>query len=335
MIWLWLGFLVFIIALLALDLGVFHRKAHVIKTKEAFIWTAFWIMLALLFNVMIYYIYENHWFSIGKSIGNVLDGKEAALKFFTGYLLEKSLSLDNIFVIAMIFAYFNVPPVYQHRVLFWGILGAIILRGIMIGLGVALIERFTWMIYVFGILLILTAVKLLISRHDNIEPKKNPLVKLAKRLFPVSDTYKEDHFFTRLNGRIAITPLFLVLIVVESSDVLFAIDSIPAIFAITTDPFIVFTSNIFAILGLRSLYFALAAVIEKFRYLKMSLVYILAYVGVKMILSHHYHIPIIVSLSVIIGILLVGIMASIVASNRDTAKLQSPFKEDIDLSSRK
>jgi len=335
MIWLWLGFLVFIIALLALDLGVFHRKAHVIKTKEAFIWTAFWVMLALLFNVMIYYIYENHWFSIGKSIGNVLDGKEAALKFFTGYLLEKSLSLDNIFVIAMIFAYFNVPPVYQHRVLFWGILGAIILRGIMIGLGVALIERFTWMIYVFGILLILTAVKLLISRHDNIEPKKNPLVKLAKRLFPVSDTYKEDLFFTRINGRIAITPLFLVLIVVESSDVLFAIDSIPAIFAITTDPFIVFTSNIFAILGLRSLYFALAAVIEKFRYLKMSLVYILAYVGVKMILSHHYHIPIIVSLSVIIGILLVGIMASIVASNRDTAKLQSPFKEDIDLSSRK
>ncbi len=326
MIWLWSGFIVFIIALLALDLGVLHRKAHVIKTKEAFIWTAFWILLALLFNILIYYMYENHWFGIGESIGNELDGKEAGLKFFTGYLLEKSLSLDNIFVIAMIFTYFKVPSVYQHRVLFWGILGAIILRGIMIALGVTLIERFTWMIYVFGILLILTAVKLLISRHDNIEPKKNPLVKLAKRLFPVSDTYKEEHFFTKLNDQTAITPLFLVLIVVESSDVLFAIDSIPAILAITTDSFIVFTSNIFAILGLRSLYFALAAVIEKFRYLKMSLVYILAYVGVKMILSHHYPISIIVSLSIIIGILLVGILASIVASNRDTAKLQSPLK---------
>jgi tellurite resistance protein TerC len=205
MIWLWSGFIIFIIALLALDLGVIHRKAHVIKTKEAFIWTAFWIFLAFLFNILIYYIYENHWLGIGESIGNKLDGKEAALKFFTGYLLEKSLSLDNIFVIAMIFAYFKVPALYQHRVLFWGILGAIILRGIMIALGVALIERFTWMIYIFGILLFLTAVKLLISRHDNIEPKKNPLVKLARSLFSVSDAYKEDHFFTKLNGQTAIT----------------------------------------------------------------------------------------------------------------------------------
>jgi tellurite resistance protein TerC len=311
--------------LLALDLGVFHKKAHVIRPKEALIWTTFWIIVALLFNVLIYYIYEFHWFNVGLSIGNALDGSEAALKFFAGYLLEKSLSLDNIFVIAMIFAYFKVSPTYQHRVLFWGILGAIILRGIMIALGVALIERFTWMTYVFGVFLILTAVKLLISRHDNFEPQKNPLIKMVKIIFPVTDSYIQDHFFTKINGRRAITPLFLVLIVVESSDVLFAIDSIPAIFAVTTDPFIIFTSNIFAILGLRSLYFALAAVIEKFRYLKMSLVYVLAYVGVKMILSHHYPIPTFASLAFIIGILFVGIVASIYANKRDTAKLKSPL----------
>ena len=321
----WLGFLTIVIALLALDLGVLHRKAHIIYMKEAFLWTTFWIVLALLFNVLIYYSYEYHWLNVGNASGNGLTGSQAALKFFTGYLLEKSLSLDNIFVIAMIFAYFRVPPIYQHRVLFWGILGAILLRGIMIALGVVLIERFTWMIYVFGVFLILTAVKLLISRHDNFEPKKNPMVKLAKSIFPVTDTYKQNHFFAKIDGRTAITPLFLVLIVVESSDVLFAIDSIPAIFAVTTDPFIVFTSNIFAILGLRSLYFALAAVIEKFRYLKMSLVYILAYVGVKMILSHHYPIPTFVSLSVIVGILFVGILASIQANKRDTAKLKSPL----------
>jgi tellurite resistance protein TerC len=322
----WLSFIAIIIVLLALDLGVLHRKSHVIYTKEAFFWTAFWIVLTLLFNVLIYYIYENHWLGAGGGLTNQLNGHEAALKFFTGYLLEKSLSLDNIFVIAMIFAYFRVPPIYQHRVLFWGISGAIILRGIMITLGVVLIEHFTWMIYAFGVLLILTAVKLLISRHDNIEPDKNPFVKIAKRIFPVNDTYQQNRFFIKSKNRWVMTPLFLVLIVVESSDVLFAIDSIPAIFAVTTDPFIVFTSNIFAILGLRSLYFALAAVIEKFRFLKMSLVYILAYVGVKMIFSHHYPIPTFVSLAVIFAILAVGILASIYAPQRDTAKLKSPLR---------
>jgi len=327
MIWLWSGFILLIILLLALDLGVLHRKAHIIKPKEAFAWTGFWIVLALLFNLFIYYSYEYHWFDIGITVGNKLNGREAALKYFTGYLLEKSLSLDNIFVIAMIFAYFRVPPVYQHRVLFWGILGAIVLRGVMIALGAALIERFSWMTYVFGIFLILTAVKLLITRHNNLEPGKNPLVKLAQKIFPLSDSYQKDHFFTRNNNRRAITPLFLVLIVVESSDVLFAIDSIPAIFAVTTDPFIVFTSNIFAILGLRSLYFALAAVIEKFRYLKMSLVYILVYVGVKMILSHHYLIPTVISLTIIIGILITGILASVYAGKRDTARLKSPIDD--------
>ena len=325
MIWVWFGFIFMILALLTLDLGVLNRNAHVIKPKEAFLWTAFWIFLALLFNVLIYYMYEYHILGIGISVGNELDGSQAVLKFFTGYLLEKSLSLDNIFVIAMIFTYFKVPPAYQHRVLFWGILGAIFLRGIMIALGVALIERFSWMIYIFGIFLILTAVKLLFQRHDNIEPGKNPLVKLAQKMYPVSESYQENHFFTKIDGQRAITPLFLVLIVVESSDVLFAIDSIPAIFAVTTDPFIVFTSNIFAILGLRSLYFALAAVIEKFRFLKMSLVYILAYVGIKMILSHHYPIPTFTSLTIIIGILSVGILASIYANKRDTAKLKSPL----------
>ena len=326
MIWLWFGFILLILILLALDLGVFHRRAHVIKSKEAFLWTAFWIILALAFNGFIYYIYQNHWFDIGKAIGHELSGTQAALKFFTGYLLEKSLSLDNIFVIAMIFTYFRVPPIYQHRVLFWGILGAIVLRGVMIVLGVALIERFSWMIYVFGVFLLFTAVKLLISRHDTIEPGKNPLVKLVQKIFPVSESYQQDHFFTKIKDQRAITPLFLVLLVVESSDVLFAVDSIPAIFAVTTDPFIVFTSNIFAILGLRSLYFALAAIIEKFRYLKMSLVYILAYIGVKMILSHHYTIPTIISLAIIVGILMVGVIASIYAGKRDTAKLKSPLE---------
>jgi len=331
MIWLWLGFILLILILLALDLGLLHRKAHIIKTKEAFLWTSFWILLSLLFNWLIYYMYEHHWFSIGKEIGNELNGTDAALKFFTGYILEKSLSLDNIFVIALIFSYFNVPAIYQHRVLFWGILGAIILRGMMITLGVALIERFSWMVYIFGIFLIITAIKLLISRHDNIRPEKNALVKLAQKIFPISNQYEREHFFVYIKGKLTITPLFLVLLVVESSDVMFAIDSIPAIFAVTTDPFIVFTSNIFAILGLRSLYFALAAIIEKFRYLKMSLVYILVYVGIKMILSHHYPIPTFISLTIITGILLVGIIASIYAGKRDTAKLKSPLKDHTEM----
>ena len=317
MLWIWSGFIGLIIILLTFDLGVFHKRAHVIQIKEALYWTAFWITLALIFNVLIYWIYENHWFGMGTLDIHEVNGKEAALKFFTGYILEKSLSLDNIFVIAMIFSYFKVPAQYQHRLLFWGILGAILLRGIMIVVGVALIQKFIWMVYVFGFFLIITAIKILVTRHDNLEPEKNPLVRLARKFLPVTDQLHGMHFFIKSNGRRMATPLFLVLIVVESSDVLFAVDSIPAIFAVTTDPFIVFTSNIFAILGLRSLYFALAAIIDKFRYLKVSLVYILVYVGVKMILSHHYPIPVFVSLSIILAILVVGIIASVYAEKRE------------------
>jgi tellurite resistance protein TerC len=324
-IFLWIGFLVFVLLMLALDLGVFHRKAHIINVREALLWSAFWIMLALLFNILVYYMYEYHWLGIGKQIGHELGGKKAALQFLTGYIVEKSLSLDNIFVIAMIFAYFKVPAIYQHRVLFWGILGALIMRGIMIAAGAALIQRFSWTVYIFGAFLIFTAVKMLIVRHDNLEPDKNPLVKLARRLYPVSKDFDGQRFFTIVNGRQAVTPLFIALLVVESSDVLFAVDSIPAIFAITLDPFIVFTSNVFAILGLRSLYFALAAMIEKFRYLKMSLVFILAYVGVKMLITHHYPIPAWVSLTIIGGILSVGILASVYGGKRDTARLLLPI----------
>ncbi|HET53589.1 MAG TPA: TerC/Alx family metal homeostasis membrane protein, partial [Ignavibacteria bacterium] len=221
------------------------------------------------------------------------------------------LSLDNIFVIAMIFSYFRVPDKYQHRVLFWGILGALVMRGIMIYAGAALIDRFDWMIYVFGGLLIFTAIKMLLSKNEEINPDDNPLVKLARKLYPVTGTYEGHHFFTKLNGRRAITQLFLVLLVIESTDVIFAVDSIPAIFAITTDPYIVFTSNVFAILGLRSLYFALAAMITKFRYLKISIVIVLIYVGIKMLISEVYHIPTLISLCVIILILGSGILASL------------------------
>ncbi|MFH1417413.1 MAG: TerC/Alx family metal homeostasis membrane protein [Planctomycetota bacterium] len=329
-IWLWIGFLTFVLAMLAIDLGVFHRKSHVVKVSEAAIWTTIWVILALLFNVAVYYLYEHHVFGIGAEIGHELTGKQAALQFFTGYVIEKSLSLDNIFVIALIFTYFAVRAEHQHRVLFWGILGALVLRGVMIAAGTALIHRFSWITYVFGALLILTAVKMLVARHDNLEPDKNPLVRLARRLYPVTASFEGQRFFTRLNGQRAITPLFLVLLVVESSDVLFAIDSIPAIFAVTHDPFLVFTSNVFAILGLRSLYFVLAGVMDKFRYLKMSLVFLLAYVGVKMLLAHHYPIPTLASLAIIGGILSVGVLASVFAGHRDSAPLVSPLAKELD-----
>lgn len=326
----WIFFLLLVFLLLALDLLVFHRRVHVVQTHEALLLTALWILIALAFNVFIYFLYENDWPFIENTMKGGLTGEQAALQFFTGYLLEKSLSLDNIFVIAMIFSYFRVPGEYQHRTLFWGILGALIMRGAMIAAGAALISRFFWMSYVFGMLLLITAVKMLIARHDTIEPQKNPLVIIARRFIPVSPDFRAERFFTRINGRWAATPLFLVLIVIESTDVMFAIDSIPAIFAVTKNPFIVFTSNIFAILGLRSLYFALAAVMDRFRYLKISLVFVLAYVGIKMILAHHFQIPVLVSLAMIGGILFVGIVASFYAGGRDPAKLISPVKRSDD-----
>ena len=315
--YLWLGFLLLVFVLLALDLGVFHKKDEAMSTKAALLWTAFWIALSLLFNVFIYFAYEHHLLGIGLHIGHNVGGHDAAIKYFTGYIIEKSLSLDNIFVIAMIFAYFRVPDIYQHRVLFWGILGALLMRGIMIAAGAALIQRFDWMIYVFGGLLILTALKMLFSKDEEIHPDDNALVKLARKLYPVTGSYEGHKFFTIANGKRAITPLFLVLLVIESTDVIFAVDSIPAIFAITTDPYIVFTSNVFAILGLRSLYFALAAMMNKFRYLKVSIVVVLIYVGVKMLVSELCHIPTLLSLGVILIILSVGVFSSIMKTNRN------------------
>ncbi len=318
MILMWIGFLTLIIILLALDLGVFHKKDQEIKVREAVLWTFFWIFLALLFDIFIYFAYQNHWLNIGFNTLEIADGADAALKYFTGYIIEKSLSLDNIFVIAMIFAYFKVPGKYQHRVLFWGILGALLMRGLMISAGTVLIRKFDWMIYVFGGLLIVTAIKMLLTGSETIEPEKNVLIRLARKIFPVATNYVGHNFFTRINGKRAVTQLFLVLLIIESTDVLFAIDSIPAIFAVTTDPFIVFTSNVFAILGLRSLYFALAAMMDKFRYLKVSLVFVLAYVGVKMILTHFYPIPTMASLSIIATILFIGIYASMASRTQST-----------------
>lgn len=323
-IWIWIGFIALILVFLALDLGVFHKNTHEVNVQQALIWTGIWIVISLLFNVVIYFMYEHHWLGIGLHIGHNVDGSEAALKFFTGYILEKSLSMDNIFVIAMIFSYFKVELRYQHDVLFWGILGALIMRGVMIGAGVFLIEHFAAVNYFFGGFLLYSAVKMLIARPETIEPNNNFLVKFIRRLYPVGD-YDGGKFFTKLNGRRAITPLFIVLLVVETTDLMFALDSIPAIFALTTDPFIIFTSNIFAILGLRSLYFALAALMDKFRYLKMSLVFILAFVGVKMLLVHHFQFPTFVSLSVILGILVVGIVASLIGAHKDPAKMDSPL----------
>ena len=316
MLWIWIAFFALIFALLALDLGVLNRKAHVIGVKEALLWTAFWVVLALLFNVAVYYIYEHDWGGIGHWWGTkVTSGREAAMIFFSGYLLEKSLSMDNIFVIALIFTYFHVPRQHQHRTLFWGIVGALVLRGAMIWGGTALIHYFTWIMYVFGAILVFTGLKMLRGTEEKVEPDKNPLVRLARRFYPVSPAFEGQRFFTHLDGRRAITPLFLVLLVVESTDVVFAVDSIPAIFGLTQDPFLVMTSNVFAILGLRSLFFALAAIMGKFHYLKVGLVVVLIFIGVKMILACEtysiYKISTPVSLGVVVGVLAVSVVASL------------------------
>jgi tellurite resistance protein TerC len=324
----WTGFLLVIAAVVALDLGIFHRKHHVVSLPEALGWTAAWVSLAIAFNIGVYYLYElnpSGWDMDTEQ----LTGQEAAIQFFTGYLVEKSLSVDNIFVIAMIFAHFRVPLAEQHRVLFWGIFGAVILRGVMIFGGIAIIERFDWVVYVLGALLLFSAASMIVVRHDNLAPENNLMIRMVRRIYPVTANFHGGHFFVRINGVQTATPLLLALVLVETSDVTFAIDSIPAIFAITRDPFIVFTSNIFAILGLRSLYFVLAGLMEKFRYLKMSLVLLLAFIGVKMLLVHHYPIPNLVSLAVIVGILAAGILASMFAG-RDPTALVSPLAGEIE-----
>ena len=335
------GFVVLILALIALDLGLIGRTAHVISVREALIRTAAWMTLALLFNVVIYYLYGHNWLDWNElytpqtNPATALTGRQAALQYFIGYLLEQSLSVDNMFVIASIFAYFRVPLAQQHRVLFWGILGALILRGIMIGIGAVLITRFYWMAFVFGVLLLLTAVKMLLTKAEDIHPERNLAVRLARRLYPVRTDVEGNHFFTTTTDatgavRRAITPMFLALILVETSDVMFAIDSIPAIFAVTSDPFIVFTSNVFAICGLRSLYFALAGIMDKFRYMKPSLSILLAYIGVKMIWNGYYHgepdkkIDDVLSLAIIGGILTVGIVASLAADVLEARKDRPP-----------
>lgn len=325
-IWLWAGFFTLIIGMLILDLGVFHKTPREVSTKEALAWSLCWVTISLVFNVFVYFLYEYHWFGMGLNGVEALSGREAALQFFAGYVIEKSLSLDNIVIIALVFSYFKVPLMYQHRVLFWGILGVLVLRFIMILGGIVLISTFAWINYVFGVLLIFTAVKMLSARHDNVQPEKNALVRLAYRFFTVTETFHEDHFFVQKNGSWQMTPLFIVLVIIESSDILFAIDSIPAIFAVTQEPFLVFTSNIFAILGLRSLYFALASMMQKFDYLKTSLAFLMGFVGVKMLMAHYYPIPIGASLAIIGGILLIGVLASIFAL--DTAPLKSPIAEN-------
>jgi len=323
--WAYALFLGLVLVFLALDLGVFHREAHVVGMREAVTWTVVWIVAALLFNLGIFFAYEGHWLGLGLevpqldgSVRHVVGGLEAAKLFFTGYLVEKSLSMDNVFLIALIFGYFAVPAKFQHRVLFWGILGALVMRGAMIAVGAQLIHRFSWVIYLFGGFLLFTAIKMAFMSSATINPEKNLLIRLVRRLLPVSAEYDGQKFFTRQDGRRAATPLFLALVMVEFTDLVFAVDSIPAIFAITADPFLVLTSNVFAILGLRALYFCLAGLIHRFRYLKPALVGILAFVGVKMLLvKTAYKVDNATSLAVVLAILILGVVASVVSSRRD------------------
>jgi tellurite resistance protein TerC len=341
--------------MLALDLGVFHRKAHAVSVKEAIAWSSVWVAMGLAFAVFVYFAYESQWFGLGGLVDPVdglpNDGSTATEKYLTGYVVEKSLSVDNIFVIAMIFTFFAVPPLYQHRVLFWGILGALVLRGGMIALGTKLIAELHWVLYLFAVFLILTAIKMLFLKTEHTDPNKNVVVRLTRRLFPVTARFHGEHFIVRAGapasyesevpgapamrdevaekarqGTLLLTPLALALVMVETTDVIFAVDSIPAIFAITGDPFLVFTSNVFAILGLRSLYFALAGMVKKFRYLKVSLALVLMVVGVKMLLAEwlklalgkHFNLYL---LMVVLAILAAAVAGSLIAERRSMSRL--------------
>jgi tellurite resistance protein TerC len=352
MIWMYVGFVCLVLLLLALDLGVFHRKAHVISIKEALGWSVFWIGLGLSFGVFVYFGYEMHWLGLGltQDMNDPItvdgfavynNGYTATVKYVTGYLVEKSLAVDNIFVMAMLFAFFAVPAIYQHRVLFWGIVGALIMRGAMIAIGAQLLREFTWIIYIFGFFLIATGTKMLIIKAAHTDPNKNLVVRLTRRLIPITERFHGQHFFLRAGskagrepvepggdvmldnavesarpGVLLATPLFLALVMIEVTDLIFAVDSIPAIFAITADPFIVFTSNVFAILGLRSLYFALAGMIDRFQYLKVSLAFVLMIVGGKMLmhgwlkeaLGQHFNLYL---LGAVFCVLLAGVVASL------------------------
>jgi tellurite resistance protein TerC len=315
-IWLWVGFNVFVLLMLAVDLGIFHRKAHDVSVKEAAGWSVVWVSLALLFNYGIYHFM----------------GRQAGMEFLTGYLIEKALSVDNIFVFVLIFAFFDVPSRYQHRVLFWGIIGALVMRGAMIGAGAYLIKQFHWIIYVFGGFLVITGIRMATQTEHAIEPESNPVIRLVRRFIPVTNRYHGQNFFVReaekpggALRRVA-TPLFVVLVLVETTDLIFAVDSIPAIFAVTGDPFLVYTSNVFAILGLRSLYFLLAGVIHKFHYLKLGLSVVLVFVGAKMLLTDVYKVPVGLSLGVIALVLLLSVVASLVFPK--SAEAHSPLEHD-------
>jgi tellurite resistance protein TerC len=299
----WILFNVFILLMLVIDLGIFHRRSREVTVKEALAWTCVWISLSLLFNLSIYFF----------------AGKDKALEFLTGYLIEKSLSVDNIFVFFLIFSYFKTPAAYQHKVLFWGIMGAMVMRVILIFTGVALINKFHWIIYVFAGLLIFTGIKMLVQKEKKINPEKNRIVRLFKKFFPVTDALQGNKFFVMRKGKALATPLFVVVLMIEVSDLIFAVDSIPAILAVTTDQFIVYTSNVFAILGLRSLYFALAGMQKYFRFFKVGLSLILLFVGTKMLLTDIFRIPVLVAFTVIVGILLAAIIASVI-SNRSKFK---------------
>lgn len=305
--WVWIIFIACILVFLALDLGVFNKVNHVIKSKEASMWTAIWVTIALSFSGVVYWL-----FSAGL-VDNPTDltPKSAALKYVTGYLIELSLSVDNVFVIAVIFSSFKIPPIYQHRVLFWGILGAIVFRAIMIFFGVALVTRFEWVIYVFGVFLLYTAFKMLKGEESEFDPEKSFVFRQLKKVYPIVGTIQGDAFFVKRMGLTAATPLFVALIVIEITDILFALDSIPAILAITADPFLVFSSNILAIMGLRSMYFLISRMLQKFRFINYSLVVILAFVGLKMLTTHQVHLPEWVSLTVISVALIGGVVASL------------------------
>ncbi|WP_149275828.1 TerC family protein [Pareuzebyella sediminis] len=311
--WVWILFIALIVVFLALDLGVFNKHDHVIRSKEAGIWTAIWVTVALSFSGVIYWLFS------GDLVDNPtgLSPDTAVLKYITGYLIELSLSIDNVFVIAVIFSAFKIPPMYQHRVLFWGILGAIVFRGLMIVFGVALINKFDWIIYVFGVFLLYTAYKMLKSDDHEFDPKQSWVFRQIKKLYPITSAIKGHDFFIRRMGVKAATPLFMALVIIELTDVLFALDSIPAILAITSDPFLVFSSNILAILGLRSMYFLISRMLQKFRYINYSLVVILAFVGLKMLFSHEIELPEWVSLAVISFSLVAGIVASLLISEEE------------------
>jgi tellurite resistance protein TerC len=306
---LWIGFNIFILFLLIVDLMVFNRKPHEISIRESLVWSGIWIFISLLFNVGVFYWY----------------GHEAALQFLTGYLIEKSLSVDNLFVFLLLFSYFKLPPKYQHKVLFWGILGALVMRGVLIFLGAALVARFHWVLYIFGFFLVVTGIKMAFQdKEKEVHPDRNIIVRFFKKLFPVIAGYHGEKFFVKTGGKRYGTLLIIVLIVVETTDLLFAVDSIPAIFAITQDSFIIYTSNVFAILGLRSLYFALAGMMNLFYYLRHGLSAILMFVGVKMLLVDIIHIPIGLALGVIGTVLLLSIIASLVRAKRQQNNISIP-----------